>query len=70
MDFLGEVPVSPGREGNLKLAHTTIKQIEVYLNPGLSYFHNLALIASSKNSFRPFSGIALHFTHMICASFR
>lgn len=70
MDFLGEVPVSPGKEENLKLVHTTIKQIKVYLNPGISYFHNLDLIASSENSFRPFPGIALCFTHMICASFR
>lgn len=68
MDFLGEVPVSIGREENLELAHTTVKKMKVYL--GISYLHNLNLIASSKNSSRAFSGVALCFSHVICAVFK
>lgn len=70
MDFLGEVPVSIGREENLELAHTTVKKTKVYLNPGISYLHNLNLIASIKNSSRAFSGVALCFSHVICAVFK
>lgn len=62
--------VSIGREKNLKLACTTIKQTKVCLSPGISYLHRLVLKASSKNSFRLFSVTVLHFSHMTSALFR
>lgn len=55
------------REKNLKLACATVKLTKVCLSPGISYLHSLGLIASSKNSFRPFSVTNLHFSNVISA---
>lgn len=61
---------SIGREENLKLTCSTVKQTKVSHSPGILYLHSLGLIASSKTSFRPLSDAALHFSHTISALFR